>query len=533
MTSVAAAHRRGRALVGLLMFVGLFVVYLANTTVLDEGDAVPSINLPVALLSTGRLSFDPDHFPELFKWKTHPPFVEKDDFFFTSWDDVFGDHTARQWREMGKLELNGPRYYIVPAPLRHTFVSTFGPIPGLVMLPFVAPFYAADHAFVGKLALRASVAKLGSASMVALTAVLLFLIADRLSSRKRALFVALTYALGTCAWAVSSQNIWQQTVNQLFLAAGAYFVTSGVKRAPNALLGGFFLGAAAACRPTSLSVVFAVLIYFYLAERRSLLPFALGLLPVPLGVFAYNLHYFGSPLIFAQAIVGQVIAQQKTGSPDVWQTPFLYGLVGLLVSPSRGLLVFSPILALSFWGSVRAVRDDEYRWLWPFLASALVMMVAQCKWFDWWGGHAYGYRPWLDAVPYLSLGLLPICGSLFATRLRSAATGVVLAWSVFVQALGAMSYDRYWNLRRVFVIRVPTQIEAVDYTDEGDAKREAARAHGTYIGASFCDIDFTYCRHRLWSVRDNLILYQLTHFSLSRSGRLPFGFRDLGKSGAD
>ncbi|HEX3597785.1 MAG TPA: hypothetical protein VHU80_21905, partial [Polyangiaceae bacterium] len=424
-TTTVGAARMPSWRVALLLFFGLFAVYLANDTVLDEGDAVPSVNLPVALFSSGRLSFDPDEFPELFKWKSHPPFIGKDDFFFTSWDDQFGDRTAREWRKTGQLEFNGPRYYIVPAPLRHTYVSTFGPIPGLLVAPFVAPFYLADHAFVGKLALRGSVAKLGSASFVALTAVLLFLIAEREATRRRALFVALTYALGTCAWAISSQNLWQQTVNQLFLAAGAYFVLAGAERRYMVVLAGLMLGAAAACRPTSLVVVFAVAIQLYLVDRRNVAFFICGVLPVPLAVLAYNQYYFGSPLVFAQAIVGQVIAREKTGSPDVWQTPFFTGLVGLLVSPSRGLLVFSPILGLAFWGLVRAARRDEYRRFLPFFAGALFMMAVQCKWFDWWGGHAYGYRPWLDAVPYLSLALLPIAAELFSTRLRAAATGVV------------------------------------------------------------------------------------------------------------
>ena len=87
-----------RVAVPVLLVLGLFAIYLANTTVLDEGDAVPTVNLPVALLATGQLSFDPDHFPELFKWKSHPPFIEKDDFFFTSWNDRFGDRTAHHER---------------------------------------------------------------------------------------------------------------------------------------------------------------------------------------------------------------------------------------------------------------------------------------------------------------------------------------------------------------------------------------------------------------------------------------------------
>jgi hypothetical protein len=518
-----------RVAVPVLLVLGLFAIYLANTTVLDEGDAVPSVNLPVALLATGQLSFDPDHFPELFKWKSHPPFIEKDDFFFTNWNDRFGDRTAREWRKSGQLEFNGPRYYIVPAPLRNTYVSTFGPIPGLLILPVVAPFYAVDHDFAGKLALRCSVAKLGSSMMVALTAMFVLLIAEKLVSRRLALLVALTYGLATCAWAISSQNLWQQTVNQLLLTAGAYFIVSGEDGKLPAVVAGFAFGAAAACRPTSLVAVLAVLVYFYLYHRKSITPFLLGAAPVPLAILAYNQHYFGNPFTFAQGLIGHAIAREKTGSPDVWQTPFLEGAIGLLVCPSRGLLVFSPILGASFWGIWRAFRERSFLSLRPFLASALVMMAIQCKWFDWWGGHAYGYRPWLDAVPYLSLGLLPVAEPFTRTVTLRVIAGALLSWSIFVQAVGAMSYDRYWNLRRVFVIRVPTSVDAMDFVTEDEARSAAARLNGTYVGPSFCDIDYTFCRHRLWSLKDNLIVYQLTYFALSRSGRLPFGFSDLGQ----
>src|SRR2546430_1135420 len=91
MNDTGGARRPRRAVVALLLFAALFATYLANGTVLDEGDAVPSMNLPVALLSHGRLSFDPETFPELFKWKSHSPFYEKDDFFFTRWTERFWD----------------------------------------------------------------------------------------------------------------------------------------------------------------------------------------------------------------------------------------------------------------------------------------------------------------------------------------------------------------------------------------------------------------------------------------------------------
>src|SRR6185503_16889343 len=123
----------------------------------------------------------------------------------------------------------------------------------------------------------------------------------------------------------------------------------------------------------------------------------------------------------------------------------------------------------AFWGIVTAVRRRTFRELWPFYGSALVMMAVQCKWFDWWGGHAYGYRPWLDAVPYLSLGLLPVAEPLARKGIRRIASFALIGWSVFVQGLGAWSYDRYWNLRRIFVIRVPGKIDPVAFVDEATA----------------------------------------------------------------
>lgn len=527
-TRGASHTRHGR--VALVLFLCLFAIYQLNWTVLDEGDAVPTANLPVALLETRGFSFDPDHFPEMFKWRSHPPFMEKDDFFFTSWKDRFGDRTAGEWRDSGHLEFNGPRYYLVESRRRHTYVSTFGPIPGLILFPVMAPFHVFDHDVASNLGLRASIAKLGASAVVAFTAVLLFLIALRRTTRRRSLLLAITYGLGTCAWAVSSQNMWQQTVNQLFLALGAFFLLGNIDRRRAAALAGLAFGAAAACRATGAVVLIAVLVELLRSHRKSLAPYVLGAAPVPLLVFAYNQYYFGSPLIFAQELIGHAIAQQKTGSPDLWQTPLWEGALGLLASPSRGLLIFSPVLAPAFWGIVRIWRDRSFVPYRPLTIGAVATMAAQCKWFDWWGGHAYGYRPWLDAVPYLVLFLLPVIEPLTRTPVRRAILGAALAWSVFVQGLGAMTYDRSWNLRLIFVARLARLPDPVSFLDEGEARGYAEAHDGTFIGPSLCDIDLPFCRHRLWSFADSMILYQFTHYAETRARRLPTGWSDLRRS---
>src|ERR1041385_1491938 len=161
-------------LVAAFLFLFLVVVYHSNGTVLDEGDAVPTINLSLAMLESGKLSFDPEHFPEMFKWRSKAPFEVRDDFYFVGWDDHYLEHDAREWVNDGHLTFNGPRYYMIESPTRHVYVSTFGPIPAFFLAPVMAPFYAFDHMIAWKHPLKTSVAKLDASLLVAATALLLF-----------------------------------------------------------------------------------------------------------------------------------------------------------------------------------------------------------------------------------------------------------------------------------------------------------------------------------------------------------------------
>ena len=284
--------------VALIFFLGLVVLYNSNGSAGEEGDAVPSFEMPYALFETGQLSFDTERFPEMFKWHSKAPLIETDDFFVRRWDEQISDKTAAEWRTSGHLVLNRPRYFAVESRAKGTYVSTFGPIPGLVVVPLASVFRAIDGAIADKLALKMAVAKLTAS-----------------------LLVAITYALASSAWAISTQTLWQQTVNQCLLMLGAYFFLSSAARPALALLSGFAFGAATASRITAVFMLSAVLIHLWIHQRRSVLPFVIGALPVPSAIGAYNWHFFGNPLTFGQGLVGHDIALEKTGSPDLWQTP--------------------------------------------------------------------------------------------------------------------------------------------------------------------------------------------------------------------
>ncbi len=75
------------------------------------------------------------------------------------------------------------------------------------------------------------------------------------------------------------------------------------------------------------------------------------------------------------------------------QTPLPTGLYGALLSPSRGLLVFSPFLAVvaaACLKHLRALAGDRLFRL-AALWSALQVLAIATKGI-WWGGHAYGPR---------------------------------------------------------------------------------------------------------------------------------------------
>ena len=168
--------------------------------------------------------------------------------------------------------------------------------------------------------------------------------------------------------------------------------------------------------------------------------------PVAVALGAYNAYYLGSPLAFGQTEAAKIVALQKTGSSDVWQTPLWLGAAGQFLSPSRGLLVFSPFLIAAFGGGYLAWRRPQFADLRPLTIAIVLMLPIEFAHFDWWGGWSYGYRHVVDPAALLTLLLIPVIPWLYAERSRLAVYLVLLAWSIFVQFLGAFAYDLAgWN----------------------------------------------------------------------------------------
>ena len=128
-------------------------------------------------------------------------------------------------------------------------------------------------------------------------------------------------------------------------------------------------------------------------------------------------------------------------------------LAGELVSPARGLLVFSPIVVLAVVG----VMINRRRRALDGLSVALIAVIA-AHWlvvsgaYDWWGGYSYGPRYMSDMLPFLVVLALPAVSWLAQKEpgpVRTAAssgTAALVAASVLFNLGGAWS-DRAieWN----------------------------------------------------------------------------------------
>ena len=179
-------------------------------------------------------------------------------------------------------------------------------------------------------------------------------------------------------------------------------------------------------------MAFFVLIH----RRRHALAFALlALIPASLLAW-YALSYFGR----LQSL-GQAQSYASGNLPE--------GLAGILVSPARGLLVFSPIFIFAFAGMVRTLRNRQAEPIYKYLAAAaFLFMMAMAGWKMWWGGWTFGYRLLIELVPLLILFLaLNWETAMVSSPWRRRAFTTALIFSVYANFLGAHYFPSSFNGR--------------------------------------------------------------------------------------
>jgi hypothetical protein len=181
--------------------------------------------------------------------------------------------------------------------------------------------------------------------------------------------------------------------------------------------------------------------YLLWTDHRRLAAYVLGGIPLLAILVVYNSYYFGSPLTFGQSVASELIALSSTGSDDLWQSSLRESIPGLLISPQRGLVWFSPVLLFGLASVVPIWKNPRYRPLIPLLVAVVLLFLVAGRWFDWWGGSTWGYRSVVDTAPFLALLMIPVIEQVIANRGLRVVFAALLVWSVTVQFVGAYSYS--------------------------------------------------------------------------------------------
>ncbi|HKC13148.1 MAG TPA: hypothetical protein VKI41_14055, partial [Vicinamibacteria bacterium] len=269
--------------------------------------------------------------------------------------------------------------------------------------------------------------KLTSSLLAASAAALLYLLLRRRAPPADALLLAIAFAFGTNTWMIGSQALWQHGFAELLLVVALLMLT-GPCTTSRAVAAGVVCGLMAGNRPPDALLAAALgLCGLRWAGQRAGWLAAGAAVPVGL-VLGYNLAAAGH-LVGAYAI-------PPRGA--FFRYGLLNGVAGLLVSPTRGLFVFSPFLLLVPAALRHGLRDRATRTLTLAIGAAALAQILFYAKADWRAGYSWGPRWLTDLLPFLVWLLPPGLAALRgAGRLAFVfATGA----SVAIQAVGAFWY---------------------------------------------------------------------------------------------
>lgn len=330
----------------------------------------------------------------------------------------------------------------------------------LVALPFLAVLERFEA-----LKIREKIAKSRSGGIergiasfiVALTAAVLFATCRRESyGFLVALLTAAVFAFGTSAWSTASRALWQHGPSMLMVALGHYALVAARERPYAAALAGLPLAFSFVIRPTNAIAAGVLSLVVARRHKRQLGIFlALGAL-VLIPFVVYSLGVFGKLLPPYHGL-----GEHQMVVSDA----YIKAMVGQVVSPNRGIFVFSPVLLFAVAGLVILIREKRFGLIEAglivsILANPLIVATTPM----WWGGHSYGPRYFTDMLPFACFFLAPFLAAIstWLPRTRTLARlvfALVLAFSVFVHYRGSFEWSVYeWNAFPVNIDENPSRV---------------------------------------------------------------------------
>lgn len=299
---------------------------------------------------------------------------------------------------------------------------------------------------------------------------------------------------------------------------------------------------AVVCRPLTGIFVVAVTFYVLLLHRRKFLPFIL--VGCAMAVVWLALIYLNYGTLLSTYYRFDSFARPSfVDLSDVWWA--------LLISPSRGLLIYCPYLlvALFFLASKR-LRQEPLVLVSCFMIIGHFLLILVSP--NWWGGYSIGPRLMSDNLPFYFILMIPAgrwllerqgasrllfvfpmaCAVAFAGWIhwRAAFSNDQINWDRWpISIVNAASYERLFDWRDPQFLR-GTRWDGLEYAKAHYASEptpgnplagglSTTSYHpeiASYLGAGWFDLD----RTGVWNASDRAELYLPMRYLSSGCDRL-------------
>ncbi|OHB71420.1 MAG: hypothetical protein A2W23_05955 [Planctomycetes bacterium RBG_16_43_13] len=330
------------------------------------------------------------------------------------------------------------------------YISSVPIILPLVITPLYLPIILTFNLWdapVERIILFSAIMEKIMASLIAAISVwaifcLLMLITER---KGLSILLSLVYAFATGTFAVSSQALWQHGFSELMIILTLIYLVK-LEKAGNhnnkyLLLAGLFTALAVAERQTNVTFAIPVLVYIFLCYKRETMRFLIFPLIIGAGFVAYNIAFFGS--------LAGIYSQGGRG----WDMPSLTSIAGVLISPSRGLFIYTPVFLFSIAGMFFILKrrpsdnatDNFYKLRKIYIiliAFVLLQILMISSWYSWWGGGSYGPRMLTDISPAMVLLMIPALDGIRPSAIKRSALVLSISVSIFIQIIGAFFYPK-------------------------------------------------------------------------------------------
>ena len=231
---------------------------------------------------------------------------------------------------------------------------------------------------------------------VAGCALLMYWLAKAYLPPLQSFLLASAYTFGTTIMSTMGAALWSTNLAVLFalgILIQLVYAERGEAKKLNPYLLGIFLFSTYLCRPQMMLLVGLVWLYILIYRRKEILKLSLTM--------ALLMALF---ITYSVSELNQLLPIYYRSSDFSFAADIFMRAYATLLSPSRGLIIFSPFLILALIGSLTLfktlVKDPIYQLAGLWFLAHFGMISA---WRVWWGGQSYGPRLFTDALPALFL----------------------------------------------------------------------------------------------------------------------------------